>query len=33
MQERIGLVQGRFAVEPAPGGGTTVRAVVPLPGP
>ena len=30
-EERIGLVQGRFAVESAPGGGTTVRAVVPLP--
>jgi signal transduction histidine kinase len=29
--ERIGLVRGRFAVESAPGSGTTVRAVVPLP--
>ena len=29
--ERIGLVQGRFAVESAPGSGTTVRATVPLP--
>ena len=29
--ERIGLVRGRFAVESAPGRGTTVRAVVPLP--
>jgi signal transduction histidine kinase len=33
MRERIGLVNGRFSVEPAPGGGTTVRAAVPLPDP
>ena len=32
-QERIGLVGGRFAVELAPGQGTTVRASVPLPRP
>jgi signal transduction histidine kinase len=31
MQERIGLVGGGFAVESAPGRGTTVRARVPLP--
>jgi signal transduction histidine kinase len=31
VRERIGLVGGRLAVESAPGRGTTVRAVVPLP--
>jgi signal transduction histidine kinase len=32
MEERIMLVDGRFAVEARPGGGTVVRAVVPLAG-
>jgi signal transduction histidine kinase len=31
MQERLGLVGGRLAVHSAPGQGTTVRAVIPLP--
>ncbi|MGH2371347.1 MAG: hypothetical protein ACRDI2_24495, partial [Chloroflexota bacterium] len=33
VQERIGLVGGRLAVESVPGRGTTVRAVIPLPTP
>ena len=30
MEERVGALGGQFAIEPRPGGGTVVRAVIPL---